>query len=206
MTLSRAELSAKIQWLIDIAGSRNVIEAIIHYFTRKHGRRQIKFMECNKITPSKNKIVFYTKDGEIGHWLYFDKKGNEWNSYKLQHQRDGSHQFCQTFALIYLLNDHGIKTVPKFATRLETGAWNNNLCVAVDFWRWIFNSMFENTVIKLWLENVFVELNNSYKTYNDTCLRITEHMQLLPENINKHVINDLLDDILLYSECITTLT
>ncbi len=206
MSLSRAELSSKIQWLIDIAGSRNVIEAVIHYFTRKNAYKKIKFTTCSEITPSKNKIVFYTKDGEIGHWIYFDKIGKEWNSYKLQHQRDGSHQFCQTFTLIYLLYDHGIKTVPKFATRLETGAWNNNLCVAVDFWRWIFNSMFENDLIKSWLENVFAELNTSYKTYNNTCFRTTEHMQLLPERIDKYSINNLLDDILLYSEFIASTT
>jgi hypothetical protein len=199
MLLSRAELSSKIQWLIDIAGSRNIIEAVCHYFTkcRKH---KIQFMKCNSINKKyKNKLVFYTQDTEIGHWIYFDRNGNEFNSYKLQHQLDGTHQFCQTFALIYLLNDHGIKSVPKFANRLQPNCWNNNLCVAIDCWRWIFNTMFDNILIADWLNNVFVELNASYEIYNTECSREFHKIKLLPQRIDKHVVNTLLDDILLNS-------
>ncbi len=200
MSLSRAELSNKIQWLIDIAGSNNVIEAIIHHFARKQRCHKIKFKQCSEIKPNKNTIIFNTKDGEIGHWLYFDRHGKEWNSYKLQHQRNGSHQFCQTFALIYLLNDHGIKSVPKFAAKLETNNYNNNMCVAVDFWRWIFNTLFDNPLLKTWITEVFEDLNASYKAHNKTCRRRSSHMKLLPVIINKHIINDMLDDILLHSE------
>lgn len=206
MNLGRAELSAKIQWLIDIAGSKNVIEAVIHYFT-KCKKQKPRFLQTDVLrTKYTNKLVFYTKDGETGHWIYFDRKGVEWNSYKLLHQQEGTNQFCQTFALIYLLQDRGIPMVPRFSARLYPNSWNNNLCVAVDFWRWTFHFMFDNPVINTWLNNVFAELNASYKLYNSKCQRISNHMKLLPERIDKYTIDDLLDDIFIHSEFIASRT
>ncbi len=206
MNLGRAELSAKIQWLIDIAGSKNVIEAVIHYFTKCKKHKPRFLTTDNLSTNYKNKLVFYTKDGETGHWIYFDRKGIEWNSYKLLHQPEGSNQFCQTFALMYLLKDRGIKLVPRFAARLEQQCRNNNLCVAVDFWRWVFDFMFNNPLTNAWLNTVFAELNASYKMYNSTCQRLSNHMKLLPERIDKFIINDLLDDIFIYSDFIASRT
>ena len=203
MEFTRAELSAKIQWLIDIAGSHNVIEAVIHYFT-KRGRNKIKLVKSDKQILKKNTLLFYSIDGETGHWIYIDRNGKEWNSYKLTHQHDGSNQFCQTFALIYMLADRGLKTMPKFVNRLEPKAWSNNICVAIDFWRWIFTAFFNNPLTNEWLINVFDELNKSYEIYNNTCKRSFHCMTLLPNNIDKHKINDLLDDILLYSDIIAS--
>ena len=139
--LSRNNLSGLIQWLIDFAGTDNVLEAVIHYLDIK-GTRFIETSDKN--LGVRNTMVFShtAGDGSMGHWIYFDRQGKERNSYKLGHQKDGSNQCCQSFALLYLIQDHCsnnpyCRQWAKYADRL-TSDKGENICVVVDFWTdWI---------------------------------------------------------------------
>ena len=64
--------------------------------------------EATKLTDGqgKNRVLFFGKEvagTAVGHWVYCTAKGKEWNSYEKGHQKSGSHQFCQSFAQIYML-------------------------------------------------------------------------------------------------------
>jgi len=66
--------------------------------------------EATKLTDGqgKNRVLFFGKEvagTAVGHWVYCTAKGKEWNSYEKGHQKSGSHQFCQSFAQIYMLAD-----------------------------------------------------------------------------------------------------
>lgn len=101
---SRSELSGMVQFLIDFAGTDSVIEAVCD----NHSSSKINFL-YGKVCKNKTKTLWYkSSDRTMGHWVYIDRLGIEYNSYTLGHQKSGSHQFCQTFALIYMLKDMGV--------------------------------------------------------------------------------------------------
>ena len=141
------EMSGKIQWLIDLAGSRNTVEAIIDHF----GHKDVTIKEIKELPTLGKHTMFFktaypdTKDAyqlmvRAGHWIYYDKKGNHWNSYDLMHQPKSTNQFCQTFALIYIVGDYWTpkSTYPNWASFLKPDDFRNNICVVVNFWKYMF--------------------------------------------------------------------
>eukprot|EP00434_Breviolum_minutum_P007354 symbB.v1.2.006493.t1/scaffold361.1/size299464/16 len=107
---NRGDLSAEIQWLLQLAGTADFIEAIFDYLRdpeskkKLHVNREAKTLRDGE---GKNRLLFF--GGDAGHWVYCpatnDKSAVQWNSYELGHQKSGSHQFCQSFAQIYMLAD-----------------------------------------------------------------------------------------------------
>lgn len=119
LTLIRGEydrniLCGLIQWLIDIAGSEEIMKHIIKKYTGGKVKREI-VLESNYINPKPNTIYFIEKTDKvdknkgigIGHWVFIDGNGNPWNSYELLHQQNHTNQFCQSFAQIYMLHAFG---------------------------------------------------------------------------------------------------
>ena len=103
---SRSELSGMIQWLIDLAGTDCIIEQIINKFTNC---KTIKIINVVKLPnkPRANTIYYISADNNVGHWVYYSSDRIEYNSYKLGHQNPGTNQFCQSFAIMYMLFDVG---------------------------------------------------------------------------------------------------
>lgn len=109
--MSKGTLGAEVQWLLQLAGTREVIEAIFDYLSDPRRKTDLLVnTEAKKMTDGEghNRLLFFGSqiDGTaVGHWVYCTAKGEEWNSYEMGHQKSGSHQFCQSFAQIYMLAD-----------------------------------------------------------------------------------------------------
>jgi hypothetical protein len=122
--LNRDELSGKIQWLIDFAGSEDIMKHImtkLTTFKKTNPDKLERLLITGKMDENagyKNKIIFNTYGNGVGHWIYFSRTGEEFNSYKLGHQKPLTNQFCQSFAIMYLLKDWGLPDMPDFVSRL----------------------------------------------------------------------------------------
>jgi hypothetical protein len=198
------ELSGKIQWLIHIAGAENVMEAIGDHFGNN-----VTIVEGKVVEPAgsyKNTLYFKTKfpkpfatDEQLkyraGHWLYYDKKGNIWNSYELGHQVKNTNQFCQTFALMYMVNDNRSKgaNYPKWVDLLKKYDYGHNICVAVDFWKYIFHY----NHLTNWLIDVVKGNNDVTIEYNKDEVEINKEVLIsnTTQDIKIQLIDKKLDDI-----------
>ncbi len=198
------ELSGKIQWLIHIAGAENVMEAIGDHFGNN-----ITIVEGKVVEPAgsyKNTLYFKTKfpkpfatDEQLkyraGHWLYYDKKGNLWNSYELGHQVKNTNQFCQTFALMYMVSDNWTKgaNYPKWINFLKKYDYGHNICVAVEFWKYIFHYI----PLTDWLVGVVKANNDVTIEYNKDEIEINKEVLIsnITGDINLKIIDAKLDDI-----------
>ena len=109
--MSKGTLAAEIQWLLQLAGTAAVIETIFDCLSDPKTKQDLLVnTEAKKLTDGrgKNRILFFGTqvDGTaVGHWVYCTAREEEWNSYEKGHQKTGSHQFCQSFAQIYMLAD-----------------------------------------------------------------------------------------------------
>ena len=114
----------------------------------------------------KCKIYFYSINGDCGHWVYCDSEGNIQNSYELKHQKRGSNQFCQSFALFYMLKDNYLKTIPELkdminSINLKEDQFGYNIQQIIKMWKYfIFSNQYPN--IKEWLIKSIKELNDEY--------------------------------------------
>jgi len=177
--LSRDELSGKIQWLIDFAGTEDIMKHIIKKFTtfRNSDPDKLERIEITgNLDPDaeyKNKIIFNTYGRGVGHWIYFSRTGEEFNSYKLGHQKPQTNQFCQSFATMYLLKDWGKADMPDFVSQLQSSLtaktvaekniiWGHNIEVIIDMWKWIFNKSSSKT----WIIKEMKAINDEYIEFN----------------------------------------
>lgn len=109
--MSKGTLGAEVQWLLQLAGTAAVIETIFDCLSDPRTTQDLVVnTEATKLTDGqgKNRVLFFGKEvagTAVGHWVYCTAKGKEWNSYEKGHQKSGSHQFCQSFAQIYMLAD-----------------------------------------------------------------------------------------------------
>lgn len=217
------ELSGKIQWLIDFAGTENVMEAIIEYFVKSTCKNTTREIVTGKLDPSagyKNKLIFNTHAGDVGHWIYFSKTGEEFNSYKLGHQKPATNQFCQSFAILYMLHNCGIKNVPKFYNRLEKAdstmrlsekyeKWGHNIEVIIDMWKWLFEKWSNMPIMKTWLLGEIKKVNNDYIAHNAKTRAKAKKMTLISENtdnITLDIITLKLNDIVTHKKNIAEKT
>jgi hypothetical protein len=216
--LTRDELSGKIQWLIDFAGTDNVMEAVIEYFV-KSGCKNVKRETVNGELKAnyQNKIILNTRTGDVGHWIYFSKTGQEFNSYKLGHQKPATNQFCQSFATLYLLKNCGIASVPDFYGRLQSVdsntrltdrhvKWGHNVEVIIDMWKWIFGQW---SSINAWLIGELKKINDDYKAINAKTRVHNKKMTLIDDdsnNITMALVTSKLNDIVAHKVLIAEKT
>lgn len=210
-SLTRDELSGKIQWLIDFAGTEDIMKHIMKKFTtfRKSDPDKLeRIMVTGNLDPNagyKNKIVFNTYGSGVGHWIYFSRTGEEFNSYKLGHQRPQTNQFCQSFATMYLLKDWGMPDIPNFVSRLQSSLtaksvavkntiWGHNIEVVIDMWKWIFNKNSN----KSWIIKEMKLINDEYIAFNASTRFKSKHNVLIADdtaNINYDLIESKMNDI-----------
>ena len=99
------DLSGKIQWLIDFAGTNEFMNLLIDEFTNGHVKIEYGNDEEYKKYDEPNTLYFKTEDQISGHWTYINTNGIKMNSYYEKnegegHQNNGSNQFCQSFELL----------------------------------------------------------------------------------------------------------
>lgn len=194
-SLSRDELSGKIQWLIDFAGTEDIMKHIMKKFTSfsKSDPNKLERIEITgNLDPNagyKNKIVFNTFGKGVGHWIYFSRTGEEFNSYKLGHQKPQTNQFCQSFATLYLLKDWGLPDIPDFFSRLQSSLsaktvakkneiWGHNIGIIIDMWKWIFNKNSN----KSWIIKEMKLINDEYIAFNASTRFKSKHNVLIANN------------------------
>ena len=193
--LGKSELTKKIQWLIELAGTDEVIDVIIDNFCYKTKVNQIRNLKKipDDSTTHKNSIIYKSEKGDVGHWVYKNNKGIIYNSYHLKHQKQGSNQFCQSFAIIYMLYNCCSK-LKIFMNNLKPGMddYGNNIRVVVDFWRYLFNY---DDLLREWLINEVRNINQEFINNNDDCL-IAKNS----DDIDINYIESKLLDIDIYAE------
>ena len=190
-------LSGKIFWLLELAGDKHVMTEIGRIWGSDKVKRLV--VETTKL-PKKGdyKETMYFKDGgKSGHWIYFDKKGQLWNSYDLNHQEQGTNQFCQTFCLLYMIHDHWTKDAlyPDWAIQLKSGDYVNNIKVVVSFWKYLFN--YEEDFTQMLIDEL-IDINDEFIEKNKGNTRESSIITLIAKNsddINVVLINKKLDDI-----------
>jgi len=210
-SLSRDELSGKIQWLIDFAGTEDIMKHIFKKFTSfsKSDPNKLERIEITgNLDPNanyRNKIVFNTFGKGVGHWIYFSRTGEEFNSYKLGHQKPQTNQFCQSFATLYLLKDWGLPDIPDFFSRLQSSLsaktvankntiWGHNIEVVIDMWKWLFNKNSSKT----WIIKEMKLINDEYIAFNASTRFKSKHNVLIANNtadIDYNLIESKLNDI-----------
>lgn len=192
--LGISELSRKVQWLIDLAGSDNVIEALVDYFCETK-KNKPKIVYKNKFDKKeKNTIIFKSGlDQSFGHWIYFNSKGVKMDPYELGHQKNGTNQFCQSFAIIYMLSD-GCDFGKTYIDKLKAGEqqFGNNIRVVINFWQYIFHYQLSLTN---WLIEEVRAINNE-TLINDPTLAITNNT----DEIDINFIDEKLMDIDVYAD------
>ena len=212
--LNRDELSGKIQWLIDFAGSEDIMKHIMTKYTtckKTNPDKLERLLITGKMDENagyKNKIIFNTYGSGVGHWIYFSRTGEEFNSYKLGHQKPLTNQFCQSFAIMYLLQDWGLPDMPDFVSRFQSALtiksvaqkneiWGHNIEVVIDMWRWIFNKNSSKT----WIIKEMKLINDEYIEFNAKTKAKSKHAVLIADNtadIDFKTIENKLDDIVVH--------
>jgi hypothetical protein len=198
--LSRSELSAKIQWLIDLGGTVALLESVVGDLCGK----KITVNELGKSVPEskrKNMLLFMKGDSDAGHWMFYNNKGVKMDPYDLEHQRPGSHQFCQTISLIYATSACNADYKTEFFDKLKPGHthFGDNIRVAVSFWRHMF-SKYHNPDLSEWMIAEVKDINDSLKMAHDARTRQTNAIAEDSDVIDLPFILSKFDDIELYAD------
>jgi hypothetical protein len=182
-TYSRSELSSMIQWLIDLAGTDCIIQEIINKFTTCKNIKINNNLSKLPLKPSPKTIYYLSSDSNVGHWVYVSSNKKEYNSYKLDHQNPGSNQFCQSFAIMYMLFDvanDSIKTNIDlhnlFQQKLE---WSDYIIKIVNMWEYFLNNGLKDIMI-----SESVRINTEYKEYNLKNKRLTAQYLTFEQDSN----------------------
>lgn len=226
--LDRDTLSGKINWLAAFAGTDDVMNTL---FEQLYGKDHPITIEHKKKFPSTqdahpNTLIFKTSDGDAGHWGYVNKQSELRQSY-VCHQKDGKNQFCQTFAILYMLNDHWDYIVGMYKKLKNTTSWENqlipnafahNIRVVVNFWRFVFFETKNPDLTDLLIEEV-KKINAEYIALNNKeCEKYIKRNQVCPKSllqtlvhedtdqINEALIKEKLDDIYKYAVQIAYIT
>ncbi|CAK9059407.1 unnamed protein product [Durusdinium trenchii] len=174
MALTSGELGAELQWLLEFAGTDLVIEAILHHLSPS-------------VSAGQRRLLFLGED--VGHWVYCEKDDGEWNSYKLMHQKPGTHQFCQSFAQIYMLaniipsKEFGGTTAFELLKSLKEGPENygSNVAVVARYWSSVLRELGKSKELEKWLLKELRSINESLREHNKGCRRKTQEYNLIAE-------------------------
>jgi hypothetical protein len=157
--------------------------------------------------------------GGSGHWTYFDDTGYELNSYLLGHQKPGTNQFCQSFALIYMINKFGntkwfsellsVNNIPASdrTDDKEAEIWGHNIRVVLSFWSYFINELGDDMTD--WCINQFKEINDEYVDHNKSNKRESQHLTLIHPKTDEITVDTIFakfEDIAKYSEIIAQQT
>jgi len=181
----------------------------MYFQTQVPSASECKKIKRDKATAEANGEEYEAGPLPPGHWIYFDKSGEKWNAYVFDHQRDGTNQFCQTFAILYMLHDKPSR-IPDFSkdlkkeTNKDIGSnYTHNIRVAIKFWRYIFENVYKvDPKLELWMFDRLKEINNNYISEN-IGKDIKDQTGLIAENsddIDLALINSKLDDIDKYAD------
>jgi hypothetical protein len=182
-TYSRSELSRMIQWLIDLAGTDCIIQEIINKFTTCKNIKINNNFSKLPLKPSAKTIYYLSSDGSCGHWVYVSSDKKEYNSYKLDHQNPGSNQFCQSFAIMYMLFDVANESIKinldlhnLFQEKLE---WSDYIIKIANMWGYFLNNGLKDIMI-----SESVRINTEYKEYNLKNKRLTAQYLIFEQSSN----------------------
>ena len=183
--VNRNEITKNMQWLLSLGGTIEMIEKIAECFCK---RKQTVLMNQDKFTTPlnlKSTMVYMSLSNDSGHWVYYNHKGELYNSYDLDHQMYGSAQFCQTYAILYMLGHNNSYMKKKFTDKLCSGTTNyqHNIRIVVKFWRYMFKF---NKLLRKWMINEIKEINNYDISKNYPCITYNTM------EINTKLINNLL--------------
>lgn len=151
---------------MDFAGTDVVVESIMSAFGLVElGKDIFRISEkSEKKRSRKPRLLFSGSDA--GHWVYFNRRGKQFNSYELHHQRSGTHQFCQSFAQIYMLADLNPEFGRQFFDELKQNQFGHNIKVVIDYWRTVLQEMSEDDLFAEWALEEFVSLDRQYIEHN----------------------------------------
>lgn len=195
-TYSRSELSSMIQWLIDLAGTDCIIQEIINKFTTCKNIKINNNLSKLPLKPSPKTIYYLSSDESCGHWVYVSSEKKEYNSYKLDHQNPGSNQFCQSFAIMYMLFDVGKSSLFEGKSSLSEGKsslsdldlhnlfqqkleWSDYIIKIVNMWEYFLNNGLKDIMI-----SESSRINTEYKEYNLKNKRLTAQYLTFDQDSN----------------------
>jgi hypothetical protein len=125
------------------------------------------------------------------------------NSYELEHQKSGTNQFCQSFAILYMISNYSRRKINKdyklkenYLDKLKSGSqyFGANIRVVIEFWRFIFTYHPPTTE---WLIEQVRTLNNEY--IKEATSRESFIISQNSNDIDIVRIRELLDDIDTYA-------
>jgi hypothetical protein len=179
------EISKNVQWLISLGGTIEIIEQISLYFCKKKQKIIINVDKSIEILKLKSTMIFISSTTDSGHWIYVNNYGIVMNSYTLDHQQQDSAQFCQTYAILYMLGDNNTFMKKKFTDKLKSGKnhYSDNIKIVVKFWRYMFR--YDNELSN-WLISEVKSINNYDIINNYSCITYNTI------EINKNLIKKLL--------------
>lgn len=174
--LGKKDLGNKIQWLIELGGTDEFMKLLADELTNEHVRVCCGTTNEYNVYNESNTLFFQTDDNDVGHWTYINKNGEKMNSYNLGHQKGGSQQFCQSFALIYMLNDFGhSEYYNRFVSTINVNKKN------------------ENTILGDNIEVVLSLYYDLFTNYFDTAQQewiIREYKEIIKKEKKMNLIND----------------
>ncbi len=157
--LNRNEISKNVQWLISLGGTIEMIEKIVEIFSKINQTILVTTDKSQELLNLKSTMLYISNNIDSGHWIYYNNNGFIYNSYDLDHQPYGSAQFCQTYAMLYMLGDNSSFIKRKFTDKLKSGSSNygNNIKIVVKFWRYIFRY---DKLLRQWMISEVKSINN----------------------------------------------
>jgi hypothetical protein len=174
-----------VQWLISLGGTVEMIKKISECFCKKTQKIIINAHKSIVQSKLKSTLIFISSDLDSGHWVYIDNNGKVQNSYELDHQCNGSSQFCQTYAILYMLGDNNTFMRKKFTDKLQSGKSNysNNIKIVIKFWRYMFCY---DKLLSNWMISEVQSINNYDIANNYSCITCNSN------KIDKNLIKKLL--------------
>jgi hypothetical protein len=157
--------SNAIHYLVDFAGTDTVIDAIIsNNDPNKDIGEETKLIlgsDIHNINPIQNILHSKNAGTEATHWVYYDKKGVQHNSYLKKHQPLGSNGFCQSFAILYMLKhtSHS-KEFRKMVKQLKPNDFENNNLIVIQFWKYILKEWFHYEDMMDWCIDIWKQIND----------------------------------------------
>tara|TARA_Y100000817_G_C16855844_1_gene543957 strand:+ start:1739 stop:2509 length:771 start_codon:yes stop_codon:yes gene_type:complete len=202
--LGRSLLGKKIHWLIDLGGSGKVRDLIGKKYCKNY--RKIAWFQGKPYwnekkgeTPGR---TLYFNGEDIGHWVYYNEYGIPFNSYELMHQKTGSNQFCQTFALIYMFaHESNNAYLKSLMNCLIPNDFAYNIRVVTQFWRFVINDPQLSTQLLIEIQAI----NSAFiarESRRERDLSIISDSSVL----DLDMVNRLLNDIDLHADTIAKTT
>ena len=210
--LSRDQLSSMMQFLIDFAGTDTVIDAVVNWFTSlgtNWSTANLPQGMTAAVWKRRPVPTLIAQGNGVVHWIYYGppKKGSKsastpvvFNSYKIGHQKTGSHQFCQSFAQIYLICDRQTDLPTngpaaawakancerlQVAQKGDPEYWDrlgHNIRIVTGYWRMILGTVQKSGAangLATWFADRFRSVNHDFVVHNQQNSRASSQYALM---------------------------